>query len=49
MHKHFKALDSEIHIIEPADLWQCSIDAGLRDQAPSDLTEDAGDLRLDHA
>ncbi len=22
MHKHFKVLDSDIHIIEPSDLWQ---------------------------
>ena len=46
MHKHFKVLDSDIHIIEPADLWQRYIDAEFRDQAPYGLTEDAGDLRL---
>ena len=46
MHKHFKVLDSDIHIIEPSDLWQCYIDAEFRERAPSGLTEDAGDLRL---
>src|SRR6266446_6600606 len=46
MHKHFKVLDSDIHIIEPADLWQRYIDAEFRERAPSGLTEDAGDLRL---
>jgi hypothetical protein len=42
MHQPFKVLDSDIHIIEPADLWQCYIDAAFRDRAPSGLTEDAG-------
>ena len=42
MHQQFKVLDSDIHIIEPADLWQCYIDAAFRDRAPSGLTEDAG-------
>src|SRR3989442_8616387 len=46
MHKHFKVLDSDIHIIEPSDLWQHYIDAEFRERAPSGLTEDAGDLRL---
>ena len=43
MHKHFKVLDSDIHIIEPSDLWQCYIDAEFRERAPSGLSEDAGD------
>lgn len=46
MHQQFKVLDSDIHIIEPADLWQRYIDAEFRERAPSGLTEDAGDLRL---
>src|SRR5262249_1397267 len=46
MHQQFKVLDSDIHIIEPPDLWQRYIDAEFRDQAPYGLTEDAGDLRL---
>jgi len=46
MHEQFKVLDSDIHIIEPADLWQRYIDAEFRDRAPSGLTENAGDLRL---
>jgi len=45
MHQQFKVLDSDIHIIEPPDLWQRYIDAEFRDRAPSGLTEDAGDLR----
>lgn len=43
---HFKVLDSDIHIIEPPDLWQRYIDPEFRDRAPHGLTEDAGDLRL---
>ena len=42
MHQQFKVLDSDIHIIEPADLWQCYIDAAFRDRASSGLTEDVG-------
>jgi uncharacterized protein len=46
MHQQLKVLDSDIHIIEPPDLWQRYIDAEFRDRAPYGLTEDAGDLRL---
>jgi uncharacterized protein len=47
-HRHFKVLDSDIHIIEPPDLWPRYIDPAFRDRAPHGLTEDAGDLRLAH-
>jgi len=46
MHTNFKVLDSDIHIIEPADLWPRYIDPEFRDRVPFGLTEDAGDLRL---
>src|SRR2546422_10426264 len=49
MHESFKVLDSDIHIIEPPDLWQRYIDPAFRDRAPHGLTEDVGDLRLAHA
>src|SRR5260370_19349340 len=42
----FKVLDSDLHIIEPPDLWHCYIAPAFRDRAPYGLTEDAGDLRL---
>ena len=41
-HKNLKVLDSDIHIIEPPDLWQRYIDPAFRDRAPQGLTEDAG-------
>jgi hypothetical protein len=44
-HGTFKVLDSDIHIIEPPDLWPRYIDPAFRDRAPSGLTEDVGDLR----
>ena len=47
-HGKFKVLDSDIHIIEPPDLWPRHIDAEFRDRAPIGLTEDEGDLRLAH-
>jgi len=48
MHESFKVLDSDIHIIEPPDLWQRYIDPAYRDRSPHGLTEDVGDLRLAH-
>ena len=48
VHGAFKVLDSDIHIIEPPDLWQRYIDPAFRDRAPVGLTEDVGDLRLAH-
>src|SRR2546428_9982072 len=45
-HGAFRVLDSDIHIIEPPDLWTRYIDREFRDRAPQGLTEFAGDLRL---
>src|SRR5437660_2142020 len=45
-HGAFRILDSDIHIIEPPDLWPRYIDSAFRDRAPVGLTEDEGDLRL---
>ena len=45
-HGAFRILDSDIHIIEPPDLWPRYIDPAFRDRAPVGLTEDEGDLRL---
>ena len=44
--KGFKVLDSDMHIIEPPDLWQRYIDPEFKDQAPRGLTDTVGDLRL---
>src|SRR5438552_16033730 len=45
-HQNFKVLDSDIHIIEPPDLWHRYADPAFRDRVPQGLTEDAGELRL---
>src|SRR4029450_9606168 len=42
-HGTFRVLDSDIHIIEPPDLWPRYIDPAFRDRAPVGLTEDARD------
>jgi predicted TIM-barrel fold metal-dependent hydrolase len=43
--KHgFKVLDSDMHIIEPADLWQRYIDPEFKDQGPRGLTDRVADL-----
>lgn len=44
----FKILDSDMHIMEPPDLWQRYIDAKYRDRAPRGLNETVRDLRLEH-
>src|SRR5712692_7818909 len=42
----FKVLDSDMHIIEPPDLWQRYIDPEFKDKAPRGLTDTVGDLRM---
>ena len=44
----FKVLDSDMHIVEPPDLWQRYIDPEFKDQAPIGLTERVGDLQMVH-
>ena len=33
----FKAIDSDMHLVEPLDLWQRYIDPAFRDRAPKGL------------
>src|SRR4030095_11183211 len=42
----FKVLDSDMHILEPADLWQRYIDKKFKDRAPIGTTDHVRDLRL---
>ena len=42
----FKVLDSDLHIIEPADLWQRYIDPEFRDRAPRGITDTVANLYL---
>ena len=42
----FQVFDSDMHVLEPPDLWQRYMDPGLRDQAPVGLTEWPMDLRI---
>ncbi|HEX2173709.1 MAG TPA: hypothetical protein VHL09_14825 [Dehalococcoidia bacterium] len=44
----FKVLDSDMHIIEPPNLWERYGHATFRDRMPYGLTEHRGDLRLAH-
>jgi predicted TIM-barrel fold metal-dependent hydrolase len=34
MHDRYQVIDSDLHIVEPLDLWQRYIDPAFRDQAP---------------
>src|SRR6266542_7083615 len=42
----FKVLDSDMHILEPADLWQRYIDKKFKHLAPVGTTDHVRDLRL---
>ena len=47
---HFKVLDSDMHLMEPVDLWQRYIDSPFKDRAPRGLTSvNVRDLRMAHA
>ena len=43
----FRVLDSDIHIIEPPDLWERYIDAPYKQQAPRGFAEWVLDLRIE--
>ena len=47
MKNGFKAMDSDMHILEPADLWQRYIDPAYAKSAPVGLSEITRDLRVD--
>lgn len=42
----YKVLDSDMHILEPADLWQRYIDKKFKNRAPIGMTEHVRDLRM---
>jgi len=46
MHADFAICDSDMHVFEPADLWQRYIDPAYRHVAPVGLTEMVRDMRV---
>ncbi|MBI3742979.1 MAG: amidohydrolase [Chloroflexi bacterium] len=46
MHKGYKAADSDMHIIEPVDLWQRYIDPKFKHVAPVGMTQWRRDMRV---
>ncbi len=44
MKQGFKVMDSDMHIIEPPDLWQRYIEPEFKDQAPRGTTHSVADL-----
>src|SRR5213592_3504977 len=46
-HNGFRVLDSDIHILEPPDLWERYIDAPFKHQAPRGFAEWVLDLRIE--
>jgi hypothetical protein len=43
-HNGFKVVDSDMHVMEPADLWQQYIDPAYRHRPPVGLTRIRFDL-----
>ena len=44
-----KILDSDMHLMEPVDLWERYMDSQFRSEAPRGLTsENVRDLRMAH-
>src|SRR5262245_37601960 len=46
MKQGFKVMDSDMHIIEPPDLWQRYIEPEFKDQAPRGTTHSVADLGM---
>ena len=42
----FKVCDSDMHVVEPADLWDRYIDPAFRDRAPKGLSRHPRDLAI---
>ena len=40
----FKVFDSDMHLVEPADLWERYIDPAYKDRAPKGLSRHPRDL-----
>ena len=47
-HSGFRVMDSDMHVMEPPDLWQRYIDPRFRDRAPVGTTDYLVDLHLMH-
>ncbi len=43
----FKVMDSDMHVMEPTDLWQKYTDSNFRDRAPKGFTRWHGDTRIE--
>ena len=46
MKQGFKVMDSDMHIIEPPDLWQRYIESEFKEQAPRGTTKSVADLGM---
>ena len=46
MKNDFKAMDSDMHVMEPPDLWERYMDPAYRDRAPKGSYEFLGDMRI---
>ena len=43
----FKVMDSDMHVIEPVDLWERYIDRSFKERAPLGITRFQGDMLLE--
>ncbi len=42
----FKVMDSDMHVVEPADLWERYIDPAFKDRAPKGMSRHPRDLAI---
>ena len=43
----FKVMDSDMHVIEPVDLWETYMDPEFRDRAPKGISRFQGDMMME--
>ncbi len=43
----FKVMDSDMHVIEPVDLWERYIDSAFKDRAPKSFSRFQGDMMIE--
>ena len=47
MKNGFRVMDSDMHVIEPADLWDRYIEPGYKDRAPRGMSRWPGDMQIE--
>ena len=43
----FKVMDSDMHVVEPLDLWERYTEPAFRDRAPKGISRARGDMQIE--